>query len=94
MPANHFSSSSSSSSSSTYSSLGQLHLLRPDGNVQQIKLGDPIQDPDAAVQVVVGAGVWVAAELEDKLAYCLVSQVQAPGQYIYRSDQQYKLDVH
>jgi len=56
-----------------------LHLLKPDGSVQQVKLGDPLQDPDASPQVNVGVGVWLAAELEDKLSYCLISQVQAPG---------------
>jgi len=56
-----------------------LHLLKPDGGVQQLKLGDSLQDPDAAPQVNIGVGVWLAAELEDKLSYSLVSQVQAPG---------------
>nr|SVE93676.1 EOG090X07V0 [Scapholeberis mucronata] len=56
-----------------------LNLLKPDGSVQQVKLGDPIQDPDAAPQVVIAVGVWVAAELEDKLSYCLISVVQAPA---------------
>ena len=59
----------------------QLHLLKPDGSVQQVKLGDPIQDPDAASQINVGVGVWLAAELEDKFSYCLLSQVQAPGYF-------------
>lgn len=58
----------------------QLHLLKPDGSVQTVKLGDPIQDPDSAPQVHVAVGVWVAAELEDKITgYCLLSGVQAPG---------------
>jgi len=56
-----------------------VHLLKPDGNVQQLKLGDPIQDPDAFPQVNIPVGVWVAAELEDKFSYCLLSQIQAPG---------------
>ena len=48
--------------------------------MQQVKLGDPIQDPDAAPQVNIAVGVWVAAELEDKITgYCLVSVIQAPG---------------
>ncbi|EFX90303.1 hypothetical protein DAPPUDRAFT_230092 [Daphnia pulex] len=56
-----------------------LHTLKPDGSVQQVKLGDPIQDPDASPQVIIAVGSWVAAELEDKLSYCLISVVQAPG---------------
>ena len=44
-------------------------------------MGDPLQDPDASPQVNVGVGVWLAAELEDKLSYCLISQVQAPGTF-------------
>jgi len=56
-----------------------VHLLKPDGSVQQLKLGDPIQDPDAFPQVNIPVGVWVAAELEDKFSYCFLSQIQAPG---------------
>ncbi|XP_057369194.1 uncharacterized protein LOC130690199 isoform X1 [Daphnia carinata] len=56
-----------------------LHLLKPDGSVQQVKLGDPIQDPDANPQIIIAVGSWVAADLEDKLSYCLISVVQAPG---------------
>lgn len=56
-----------------------LHLLKPDGSVQQVKLGDPIQDPDASPQIIIAVGVWVAAEMEDKLSYCLISVIQAPG---------------
>lgn len=56
-----------------------MHTLKPDGSVQQVKLGDPIQDPDASPQVIIAVGAWVAAELEDKLSYCLISVVQAPG---------------
>jgi predicted cupin superfamily sugar epimerase len=58
-----------------------LHLLKPDGSVQQVKLGDPIQDPDASPQVIIAVGSWVAAELEDKLSYCLISVIQAPGTF-------------
>ena len=56
-----------------------MHLLKPDGSVQQLKLGDPIQDPDAFPQVNIPVGVWAAAELEDKFSYCFLSQIQAPG---------------
>lgn len=59
--------------------------MKPDGSVQQVKLGDPIQDPDAAPQIVIAVGVWVAAELEDKLSYCLISLVQSPGDFLYSS---------
>lgn len=65
----------------------QVHLLKPDGNVQQLKLGDPIQDPDAFPQVNIPVGVWVAAELEDKFSYCLLSQIQAPGTPIESFDE-------
>ena len=56
-----------------------MHLLKPDGSVQQLKLGDPIQDPDAFPQVNIPVGVWAATELEDKFSYCFLSQIQAPG---------------
>jgi len=56
-----------------------VHLLKPDGSVQQLKLGDPIQDPDAFPQVNIPVGVWAATELEDKFSYCFLSQIQAPG---------------
>jgi predicted cupin superfamily sugar epimerase len=55
-----------------------IHVIDLDGSYQKIKLGLDV-DKGEAIQVVVHAGCWFGAELEELNSFCLVGCTVAPG---------------
>ncbi|WP_447921077.1 cupin domain-containing protein [Achromobacter aegrifaciens] len=56
-----------------------IHVLAPDGGYRCLRLGDALEDPDAAFQAMVPAGSWFAAELAEPASYALAGCTVAPG---------------
>lgn len=55
-----------------------IHVIHPDGEYQQLKLGLDLKN-GAAPQHVVPHGVWFGAEVLDKTSFALVGCTVAPG---------------
>ncbi|HVV68173.1 MAG TPA: cupin domain-containing protein [Gammaproteobacteria bacterium] len=53
--------------------------INPQGVLKQHKLGSKLSDPDAEYQVVIPAGDWFCAYVEDGEGYTLVGCTVAPG---------------
>lgn len=56
-----------------------IHFIDAQGSYSSAILGHPLKNNNAAFQVVVKAGTWFAAELENKKAYALVGCTVNPG---------------
>jgi predicted cupin superfamily sugar epimerase len=56
-----------------------IHMLDEHGACTTLRLGNLLQDPQAAFQCVVYAGCWFAAEREGAQGYSLVGCTVAPG---------------
>lgn len=56
-----------------------VHVLTPTGDWLTHKLGHPVNTPEGSCQVVVPAGCWFAAELEDPQTWGFVGCTVAPG---------------
>ena len=57
----------------------KIHVIDCQGNHTTHLLGDALKNKMANFQVVVTAGNWFAAELEDKEHYCLIGCTVTPG---------------
>lgn len=53
--------------------------ISPEGAWRAYKLGNPTYDEDAAFQVVLPAGTWFAAALEDEVSFALMGCTVCPG---------------
>lgn len=55
-----------------------LHIIDPEGNLSQVRLGAKVQDGET-FQAVVPAGCWFGATVDDPNGYALVGCTVAPG---------------
>ncbi len=56
-----------------------LYIIDEKGELTSFKLGNPIENPEAAFQVTIKANQWFAAEVNDKSSYTLVGCTVTPG---------------
>lgn len=59
----------------------QIHMIKDNGELSTVTLGDVVRHVDCVGQVVVPHDTWYAAELEEGSQYSLYSAVVMPGTY-------------
>jgi predicted cupin superfamily sugar epimerase len=73
-----------------------LHLIKKDGTVRQVKMGNLSEDASAKFQFTVPANTWFALEVTQKNSYSLVACSVTPGfdYYDYNIlDKKYMLSI-